>query len=49
MAYGYIAHSIRHFTTAAGYSAALREAGFDVRDVQSRLGGGIAMHHAVRR
>lgn len=49
MAYGYIAHSIRHFTTADGYSAALREAGFDVRAVQRRLGGAIAIHHAERR
>jgi demethylmenaquinone methyltransferase/2-methoxy-6-polyprenyl-1,4-benzoquinol methylase len=49
MAYGYIAHSIRHFTTADRFSAALREAGFTVRTVQRRLGGAIAIHHAERR
>lgn len=49
MAYGYIAHSIRHFTTADGYTAALREAGFDIRAVERRLGGAIAIHHAERR
>ena len=48
MAYGYIAHSIRHFTTAVGFSAAMVEAGFDVRTVEIRLGGAIAIHHAVR-
>ena len=49
LAYGYIASSIVHFTTASGFSAALDEAGFDVVAVQRRLGGGIAIHHAVRR
>ena len=49
MAYGYIAHSIRHFTTVAGFSNALERAGFDVVWLKQRLGGGIAMHHAVRR
>lgn len=49
MAYGYIAHSIRHFTTADGFTAALREAGFSVRAVHRRLGGAIAIHHAERR
>ena len=49
MAYGYIAHSIRHFTTVEGFSTALSDAGFDVQAVQSRLGGAIAIHEAVKR
>ena len=49
MAYGYIAKSIAHFTTAADFSAELHRAGFDMTSVQHRLGGGIALHHAVRR
>ena len=49
MAYGYIAASIRHFTTADGFSAVLHQSGFDVHAVDRRLGGGIALHHAVRR
>ena len=49
MAYGYIARSIAHFTTAAGFTAELDRAGFTVASVQRRLGGGIALHHAVRR
>ena len=49
VAYGYIAASIRHFTTAAGFATTLREHGFDVRATDRRLGGGIALHHAVRR
>ena len=47
--YGYIAASIRHFTTADGFGAALRAQGFDVRATDRRLGGGVALHHAVRR
>ena len=49
MAYGYIAHAIRHFTTAGGYAAALGEAGFELRAVRPWLGGAIAIHHAVKR
>jgi demethylmenaquinone methyltransferase/2-methoxy-6-polyprenyl-1,4-benzoquinol methylase len=49
VAYGYIAASIRHFTTADGFAASLGEHGFDVRRIDLRLGGGIALHHAVRR
>ena len=49
MAYGYIARSIAHFTTAEGFTAELDRAGFTVASVQRRLGGGIALHHAVRR
>lgn len=49
MAYGYIAKSIEYFTTADEFSAALDRAGFTVASVQYRLGGGIALHHAIRR
>lgn len=49
MAYGYIAHSIRHFTTAESFSSALTEAGFDVRAVRPALGGAVAIHEAVKR
>ena len=49
VAYGYIAASIRHFTTADGFTAVLRDHGFDVCRTDQRLGGGIALHHAVRR
>ena len=49
MAYGYIAASIRHFTTAGAFSEALARSGFEVRTLHPRLGGGIAVHHAVRR
>jgi demethylmenaquinone methyltransferase/2-methoxy-6-polyprenyl-1,4-benzoquinol methylase len=49
VAYGYIAASIRHFTTPAGFAASLREHGFDVLATDRRLAGGIALHHAVRR
>jgi demethylmenaquinone methyltransferase/2-methoxy-6-polyprenyl-1,4-benzoquinol methylase len=49
MAYGYIAASIRHFISADGFSAVLDQSGFQVRAVDRRLGGGIALHHAVRR
>lgn len=49
MAYGYIAASIRHFTSAEAFDAALAEHGFRVLAVERRLGGGIALHQAVRR
>lgn len=49
VAYGYIAPSIRHFTTARDFATVLRASGFDVVSVRSHLGGGIALHHAVRR
>ena len=49
MAYGYIAHSIAHFTSAAEFAAALEQSGFDVVATHRRLGGGIAIHHARRR
>ena len=49
VAYGYIAHSIRHFTTARDFSTALEASGFEVVAMHPRLGRGIALHHAVRR
>jgi len=49
MAYGYIAHSIRHFATADEFARALEHAGFDVVGTHRRLAGGIVVHHAVRR
>lgn len=49
MAYGYIAHSISHFTTARSFAGALGQTGFTVKATHRRLGGGIALHHAVRR
>jgi demethylmenaquinone methyltransferase/2-methoxy-6-polyprenyl-1,4-benzoquinol methylase len=49
MAYGYIAPSIAHFTTADGFADALAESGFRVAAVHRRLAGGIALHHAIRR
>jgi demethylmenaquinone methyltransferase/2-methoxy-6-polyprenyl-1,4-benzoquinol methylase len=49
MAYGYIAHSIQHFTTMGEFAQALGDAGFEVRAVRQHLGGGIAVHHARKR
>jgi demethylmenaquinone methyltransferase/2-methoxy-6-polyprenyl-1,4-benzoquinol methylase len=49
MAYGYIARSIAHFTTADAFSEALEASGFTVLATQRRLGGGIVLHHAMRR
>lgn len=49
IAYGYIAASIRHFTTAGEFAGALRDAGFEVLATERYLGTGIALHHAVRR
>jgi demethylmenaquinone methyltransferase/2-methoxy-6-polyprenyl-1,4-benzoquinol methylase len=49
MAYGYIARSIAHYATAGEFGEALEHAGFSVVATQRRLGGGIALHHAVRR
>ena len=49
VAYGYIAHSIRHFTTAREFGRALHDNGFDVVATHPRLRGGIALHHAVKR
>lgn len=49
MAYGYIAHSIDHFTTATEFATALAAAGFEVLSVRRHLAGGIAIHHARKR
>lgn len=49
MAYGYIARSIAHFTTADDFSATLERSGFAVVATRRRLGGGVALHHAIRR
>lgn len=49
MAYGYIAASIAHFTTAGRFADSLEASGFRVAGVHRRLAGGIALHHAVRR
>jgi len=49
MAYGYIARSIDHFVSAERFAATLATAGFDVTAVRRFLGGGIAIHQAVRR
>ena len=47
--YAYIARSIDHFVSWQDFSTELEESGFRVRAVERRLGGGIAVHHAVRR
>lgn len=47
--YGYIAPSIAMYMTAADFSRALRDAGFDVARVRPKLFGGVALHVAVKR
>jgi demethylmenaquinone methyltransferase/2-methoxy-6-polyprenyl-1,4-benzoquinol methylase len=49
MAYGYIARSVDHFVSWRTFALALEASAFRVRSVRSFLGGGIALHHAVRR
>ena len=49
MAYGYIARSIDQFTTATGFERAVEVSGFRLVAVRRHLGGGIALHHAIRR
>jgi len=49
MAYGYIARSIEQFATAGAFELALEASGFRVASTQRHLGGGIALHHAIRR
>ena len=46
--YGYIARSIAHFVDSDEFSAMLREAGFTIKREQRFLGGGIAVHLAIR-
>ncbi len=48
MAYGYISHSIAHFTTAREFAAVLEASGFQLVSMRLRLGGGIGIHHLVR-
>lgn len=47
--YAYIAHSIRHFVTADGFSRSLEAAGFTVGRRRDYLLGGIALHLGERR
>ncbi len=47
--YGYIARSIDHFMSWQEFSRVLDRNGFDVQSVTRWLGGGVAMHVAVRR
>lgn len=47
--YAYIAHSIRHFVSAADFSRALEAAGFTVGRERRYLLGGIALHAGERR
>jgi hypothetical protein len=49
MAYGYIARSIRHFVSWPGLAQGMDASGLQVTLVHPRLGGGIALHRAVRR
>ncbi len=46
--YGYIAPSIATFSTAKDYTEALRSAGFGTPRVRRFLGGGVAIHAAIR-
>ncbi len=46
--YGYIARSIDHFMSWQDFSALLEREGFRVGRVTRHLGGGIALHEAVR-
>ncbi len=46
--YGYIARSIDHFMSWQSFSALLEREGFRVQRVTRHLGGGIAMHEAIR-
>ena len=49
MAYGYIARSIAHFTTAGDFGKELERSGLKLAATRLRLAGGIALHHAVKR
>lgn len=49
MAYGYIARSIEHFTSWQAFARELESCGLTVTSVRRYLGGGIAIHHAVKR
>jgi ubiquinone/menaquinone biosynthesis methyltransferase len=47
--YGYIARSIAWFATWRDFSKTLEAHGFDVVEVRTKLGGGVAIHVAIRR
>jgi len=47
-AYGYIAASLERWMTVDDFSASLERSGFKVRHVSERLGGGIAIHVAMK-
>ena len=49
MAYGYIAHSIAHFTTSRDFEIALQGVGFAIVRTERQLGGVVVLHHAQRR
>jgi demethylmenaquinone methyltransferase/2-methoxy-6-polyprenyl-1,4-benzoquinol methylase len=48
VAYGYIARSIAHFVSWREFADAVEDTGFRIQEVRSKLGGGIAIHHARR-
>jgi len=48
-AYEYIAASIAHFVSSDEFQVWLQEAGLEVMDVQTKLGGGVALVSAQRR
>lgn len=48
VAYGYIARSIEHFVSWQEFSRGLEAGGLRVTAVRPRLGGAIALHHAVK-
>lgn len=47
--YAYIADSIAAWVTVPAFEDALRRHGFEVRQRDTHLGGGVALHAAVRR
>jgi demethylmenaquinone methyltransferase/2-methoxy-6-polyprenyl-1,4-benzoquinol methylase len=48
VAYGYIARSIEHFVSWQRFARGLEASGLRVVHVSRRLGGAIAVHHAVK-
>ena len=46
--YGYIARSIDHFMSWQQFRALLEREGFEVKSVKRHLGGGIALHEALK-
>lgn len=49
VSYAYITPSIQHYVTAEEFSSSLVSHGFDLVRVHRRLGGGIAIHAAIKR